>query len=625
MQNADRESRWKVCRTALHLYLFWLPLIAAVWIAAYVYSYLRLENFNSISICHRGSLTKTSAFHFQGLFGGICRPNLKLWMDSWGKSIQIDLETVDGFDNGFWVGLVVVLWLLGLINELSILVYFPQFHQDLNTTYRVCQHRSYCIVPVPANQEEQCNMNRHEETRFSWHHNKNHPFSENRKTTKNCDIEPDGMKNIRRHHRISTHHLFNKILCFALSLIQEKFLWSEHAHLWEIIPYLRGPVLLLQLLCFARCSEATFAPSGKSDGFYLSLDKQEKVRGSGLFYEASFHRNESTRVFIRTRECPKVPGSRGPVWCRGGHCWCLDYSYMHPCILVRFTAGTISWLLLPARCSVMLYENRSWFFLTQIAILDQCCFDSWLGDFDKPQARIQDFGQGGQRSFDTKGALSKKFAQNRGFSLKIAWKLHDLKNLGAREGPPGSATDPSGIWTGRSFSGVDNKRVEKSCERIKNHITKEQMEFPDNHPWFTALLIRVEKFSAGFRTDANKRKHFRAHATLSFFMIWHTLSHKEGTRITAKEFFTEKWNGSLSWGKPEILILLMKSFLGMGLRCLPWCGLLVPVVHQHQPLSILSWPFFGHLVKGPWTQDAAALTHWGGGRSRKVQNPKCDK
>ena len=39
----------------------------------------------------------------------------------------------------------------------------------------------------------------------------------------------------------------------------------------------------------------------------------------------------------------------------------------------------------------------------------------------KSQARIQDFGQGGQWSFDPKGwgALSPKFAQNRGFSLKI--------------------------------------------------------------------------------------------------------------------------------------------------------------------------------------------------------------
>ena len=59
------------------------------------------------------------------------------------------------------------------------------------------------------------------------------------------------------------------------------------------------------------------------------------------------------------------------------------------------------------------------------------------------QWRIQFFGLRGQRSFDPKG-----------FSLKIAWKWHDLKKiLEARggpgpQGPLGSASDyPTRIWT----------------------------------------------------------------------------------------------------------------------------------------------------------------------------------
>ena len=63
------------------------------------------------------------------------------------------------------------------------------------------------------------------------------------------------------------------------------------------------------------------------------------------------------------------------------------------------------------------------------------------------QAQIQDFGQGGS-SFDPKGALSQKFSQKRGFSLKIAWKLRDFEQiLGAKGGrapmpPPVSAA----VW-----------------------------------------------------------------------------------------------------------------------------------------------------------------------------------
>ena len=63
------------------------------------------------------------------------------------------------------------------------------------------------------------------------------------------------------------------------------------------------------------------------------------------------------------------------------------------------------------------------------------------------RARIQDFGEGGQQSFDPKGGdLSPNLAQNRGFPLKIACKLHDFEEiLGARgggPGPPGPPLDP---------------------------------------------------------------------------------------------------------------------------------------------------------------------------------------
>ncbi len=45
------------------------------------------------------------------------------------------------------------------------------------------------------------------------------------------------------------------------------------------------------------------------------------------------------------------------------------------------------------------------------------------------QARIQAFGQGGPVEFWPQGALSPKFAQNRAFSLKITWKLHDFEEI----------------------------------------------------------------------------------------------------------------------------------------------------------------------------------------------------
>ncbi len=49
---------------------------------------------------------------------------------------------------------------------------------------------------------------------------------------------------------------------------------------------------------------------------------------------------------------------------------------------------------------------------------------------DQKHAHIQDFGQGGPAEFWPQGgALSPKYAQNRGFSLKIAWKLHDFEEI----------------------------------------------------------------------------------------------------------------------------------------------------------------------------------------------------
>ena len=59
-------------------------------------------------------------------------------------------------------------------------------------------------------------------------------------------------------------------------------------------------------------------------------------------------------------------------------------------------------------------------------------------------------GQGGPAEFwpPKGGGLSPKFAPNRGFSLKIAWKLHDFKkNLEGKEGPFGSAADILGWCT----------------------------------------------------------------------------------------------------------------------------------------------------------------------------------
>ncbi len=72
------------------------------------------------------------------------------------------------------------------------------------------------------------------------------------------------------------------------------------------------------------------------------------------------------------------------------------------------------------------------------------CSNSPAFAFQRLQARIQDFGQGGQQSFNPKGGLSPKFAQNKGFSLKIAWKLHDFEEiLGAR----GAPLDPLLDWS----------------------------------------------------------------------------------------------------------------------------------------------------------------------------------
>ena len=48
------------------------------------------------------------------------------------------------------------------------------------------------------------------------------------------------------------------------------------------------------------------------------------------------------------------------------------------------------------------------------------------------------------RVLTPRGALSPKFVQNRGFSLKIAWKVHDFEDiLGARGSPgPQGSLDP---------------------------------------------------------------------------------------------------------------------------------------------------------------------------------------
>ena len=62
----------------------------------------------------------------------------------------------------------------------------------------------------------------------------------------------------------------------------------------------------------------------------------------------------------------------------------------------------------------------------------------------KEQAWIQDFGQGGQQSFDPKGALSPTFAHNRGFPLKMPQRCMIIKNLGGQGGPPGSTSEEPG-------------------------------------------------------------------------------------------------------------------------------------------------------------------------------------
>ena len=91
------------------------------------------------------------------------------------------------------------------------------------------------------------------------------------------------------------------------------------------------------------------------------------------------------------------------------------------------------------------------------------------------QARIQDFGQGGQWSFDPKGGLSPKFAQNRGFPLKIAWKLHDFEEiLGAGlPGPPGSAT----VSPSSPQERTDSRAIERLWFRICGTYTDPRMNY----------------------------------------------------------------------------------------------------------------------------------------------------
>ncbi len=56
---------------------------------------------------------------------------------------------------------------------------------------------------------------------------------------------------------------------------------------------------------------------------------------------------------------------------------------------------------------------------------------------------IQNFGWGGSAVLNPRGTLSPNFAQNRGFSPKIAWKLHDLKkSWGARRARAPRPLDP---------------------------------------------------------------------------------------------------------------------------------------------------------------------------------------
>ncbi len=66
--------------------------------------------------------------------------------------------------------------------------------------------------------------------------------------------------------------------------------------------------------------------------------------------------------------------------------------------------------------------------------------------------------RGAQRSFDPRGwALTPKFAHNRGFPLKISWKLHDFEiNLGGR-GPR------IRLWYGFVITDINWWRGRGSC------------------------------------------------------------------------------------------------------------------------------------------------------------------
>ncbi len=65
--------------------------------------------------------------------------------------------------------------------------------------------------------------------------------------------------------------------------------------------------------------------------------------------------------------------------------------------------------------------------------------------FYQTRGRSRILVRGAQQSLDPRGDLSPKFAQSRGFSLKLAWKLHDFGKMfrtrrGQAPGPPGSAS-----------------------------------------------------------------------------------------------------------------------------------------------------------------------------------------
>ena len=58
------------------------------------------------------------------------------------------------------------------------------------------------------------------------------------------------------------------------------------------------------------------------------------------------------------------------------------------------------------------------------------------------QGKIQDFGQGLAAEFCPQGGL-RSFAQKRGFSFKIAWKMHDFEKILGQGGPgPQGPLDP---------------------------------------------------------------------------------------------------------------------------------------------------------------------------------------